>query len=104
MEHLSFEPTSIQRNQLIALTKGNDLNEANLKDLYQFENVLRKHLQETKPGTFIREDLRVAIENTQAVIQMKQAEKSWYEKPIGLIGIGLFVTVLGGLYVLYLTN
>ncbi|NDV93192.1 hypothetical protein GTH32_18640 [Alteromonas sp. 345S023] len=86
MKKLSFESSSSQRDELIALTKGKFLVETKLKDLHSFDSILRRHLQEAKPGTFIREDLQVAVENTKAAIQEKTTEKAWYEKPIGLIG------------------
>ncbi|MBZ0335301.1 hypothetical protein [Marinobacter sp. AL4B] len=104
MKQFSFESSSSQRDELIALTKGSYLSDASLKNLCGLVLVLRKYLQESKPGTFIREDLRLAVENTEATIQLRRSEKTWFEKPIGLIGISLFVTILGGLYVLHLAN
>jgi hypothetical protein len=99
MKHFSFELSSIQRDKLLALTKGSYLQNAKLKELSNFVFVLRKHYLESIPGTFIREDLKTAIENIEVIIQSKRSEKAWYEKPIGIIGIGLFITILGTLFV-----
>ena len=104
MKKLSFRSTSTQRDELLNLTKSSNFKNAKLKELNNFIHVLRQHYQESKPGTFVREDLNVAVENTEAIINAKRADKAWHEKPIGLIGIGLAITIISSLFVAGLSN
>lgn len=100
MKNLSFESTSAQRDELLEISKSGSYQHFNVKELNNFLFVLRLHYQESRPSTFVHESLKVAVENMESFLQLTRAEKSWYEKPIGLIGIGVF----GGIVTTLLVN
>lgn len=99
MKNLSFESTSAQRDELLEISKNASYQHFNVKGLNNFLFVLRFHYQESKSGTFVHESLKVAVENAESFTQLKRAERSWYEKPIGFIGISLFLGIASGLLV-----
>ncbi|MGO2236791.1 hypothetical protein B6N13_18615 [Marinomonas sp. UCMA 3892] len=99
MKNLSFESTLAQRDELLEISKSGSYQHFNVKELNNFLFVLRFHYQESKSGTFVHESLKVAVENTESFLQLTRAEKSWYEKPMGLIGIGVFVGIVTTLLV-----
>lgn len=104
MKRFEYESTVTQMDEVFEYSKSNDISEASKKELQHFLSVLKRHFSTIETGNCRYQSYQGAVQYIESLIVSKSPRKSWYEKPIGLIGIGLFITIIGGLFVAKFSN
>lgn len=104
MQKFAFENTVPQSNEVFEYSKSPDLVNATKAELEYFLIILRKHFQEVAKGNERYKPYQEMVQHIEVLISQKNKTKEWYERPLGLICIGLFIAVLSGLVVFKLTS
>ncbi len=104
MKQFEYEPTISQLDEVLKYSRSPDISTATKKELELFLIVLRRHFNEILPGNIRYQCYQGAVQHIEALIASKKPEKDWYEKPFGIMGITLFVTIIGVLFDYHYSN
>lgn len=99
MKKFKYEPTVSQLDEVLNYSNSPEIASATTEELEEYLFVLRSHFNEIAIGNYRYSPCQRAVQHIEFLLSSKKAVKQWYEKPIGLIGITLFVTIVGGLFV-----
>lgn len=99
MKKFEYESTVTQMDEMLEYSRSPDISTAKKEELESFLIILKRHFSEIVPGNFRYQSYQGAVQHIEALIASKKPEKQWYEKPFGIVFLGLFVAILGGVTV-----
>ncbi|RZF87300.1 hypothetical protein CWC26_04405 [Pseudoalteromonas sp. S4488] len=104
MKQFEYESTTTQMDEALEYSRSPEISTANKEELEKFLLVLRRHFSEILPGNFRYQSYQGAVQHIEALIATKRPEKQWYEKPLGIVSLGLLIAVIGGVTVWAITQ